>query len=202
MCEQYISLKTAIESRRSVYGIGRNVALSDDEIAGILNHCVKFAPSAYNSQSGRLALFLREQHEKLWDSVRDFYQQALPEEIYKQFEPKFQGFMAGYGTVLFFEEQDSIKDLQKRFPHIKDTFPVWSLQSSGMLQYSVWVSLEEKGLGASLQHYNPAIEKLGFKEWDIPKKWQLVAQMPFGSLEKPADPKTFLPIEERIKIFK
>lgn len=185
-----------------MYNIGRNVTFSDDEIAGIINHCVKYAPTAYNSQSGRVALLLGGKHEKLWDNVRDFYQQALPEEIYQQFEPKFQGFMAGYGTVLFFEEQDAIKDLQKRFPQMKDTFPTWSMQSSGMLQYSVWISLEEHGLGASLQHYNPAIQKLGFTELDIPKKWELVAQMPFGSLEKPADPKTFLPLEERVKIFK
>jgi uncharacterized protein len=202
MCEQYMSLGAALESRRSVYGIGRNVTLSDDEIAGIISHCVKFCPSAYNSQSGRVALLLGDAHEKLWDTVRDFYESALPDEVYKQFEPKFKGFMAGYGTVLFFEEQDTIKDLQRRFPQVKDTFPLWSLQSSGMLQYSVWVSLEEKGLGASLQHYNPAIQKLGFKEWDIPKKWELVAQMPFGSVEKQPDPKTFLPLEDRVKVFK
>ncbi len=202
MCEPYISLTEALETRRSVYGIGRNVTLSDGEIAGIISHCVQFAPSAYNSQSGRVALLLGENHEKLWNTVQDFYQSTLPEEIYSQFEPKFQGFTAGYGTVLFFEDQDTIKAMQKSYPHIKDTFPLWSLQSSGMLQYSVWVSLEEKGLGASLQHYNAAINKIGSKEWDIPPKWDLVAQMPFGSLEEQPGPKTFLPLEKRVKVFK
>lgn len=202
MCEQYISLAQAIENRRSLYGIGRNVALSDDEIAGVISHCVKFAPTAYNSQSGRAALLLRDAHEKLWDQTRELYRNTLPREIFEQLEPKFLGFRAGHGTVLFFEEQDAITDLQKRFPHIKDIFPIWSLESSGMLQYSIWVSLEEKGLGASLQHYNPVIDKMVFREWDIPGNWQLVAQMPFGSVEQQPDPKTFLPLEERVKIFK
>lgn len=202
MCTNSITLSQAIFNRRSVYGIGKDVPLTDEAIEGVLLHSVKFGPSPYNAQGGRAVLLLHGHHQKLWDFVLDYYENMLPEEIFNQIKEKLLGFAAGYGTVLFFEDQDTVKALQKRFPKVKDTFPSWSLQASGMLQYSVWVSLEEKGLGASLQHYNAVLEKKVQEEWNIPKSWQLISQMPFGNITKKPDEKTFLPLEERIKVFK
>ena len=38
-------------------------------------------------------------------------------------------------------------------------------------------------------------------QWlDLPKNWQMVAQMPFGSIEQEAGDKTFLPLDSRLKI--
>jgi predicted oxidoreductase (fatty acid repression mutant protein) len=202
MCTNSISLSQAIFYRRSIYGIGKDVSLTDEAIEGIIRHSVKAGPSPYNSQSGRAALLLHEHHQKLWDYAIHFYEKTLPEEFAASIKEKLLGFAAGYGTVLFFEDQETVKSLQKRFPKVKDTFPSWSLQASGMLQYSVWISLEEKGLGASLQHYNSVLDRFVKETWDIPGSWELIAQMPFGNITKDPDAKTFLPIEERVKVFK
>ena len=35
------------------------------------------------------------------------------------------------------------------------------MTAAGMLQLAVWTALAEKGLGASLQHYNPLIDDGG-----------------------------------------
>ena len=93
-------------------------------------------------------------------------------------------------------------NLQRNFPLYADNFPLWSLQSSGMLQYMVWAALENEGAGASLQHYNPLIDDAVAAEWKLPASWKLISQMPVGSREAPAGEKTFEPIEKRVKVFK
>jgi len=57
-------------------------------------------------------------------------------------------------------------------------------------------------VGASLQHYNPLIDDFVVNEWNLPRTWRLVAQMPFGSIENKADDKTYLSVDDRVKIFK
>ncbi len=102
---------------------------------------------------------------------------------------------------MFFEDEAVIESLQKQFPSYKDAFPAFSSQSSGMLQFVVWTALEQEGLGASLQHYNPIIDSAVKAEWGIPPNWKLMSQMPFGKpLVNPGE-KTFQPLEDRIKFF-
>ena len=67
-------------------------------------------------------------------------------------------FKAGYGTVLFLEDEAVVKSLQEQFAAYAENFPIWSNQASGMHQLVVWAALEAEGLGASLQHYNPLID--------------------------------------------
>ena len=90
-------------------------------------------------------------------------------------------FKAGYGTVLFFEDEAIVKSLQEKFVAYAENFPIWSHQASGMHQLVVWTGLEAEGLGASLQHYNPLIDDEVKQEWNVPANWKLIAQMPFGN---------------------
>lgn len=127
----------------------------------------------------------------------------IGEDAFAKTEEKINSsFACGYGTVLFFEEQNIIETLQKSFPLYADNFPVWSEQASGMLQFAVWTLLEDAGFGASLQHYNPLIDSEVHRAWNIPAEWKLRAQMPFGSPTAVPSEKEFLPIEERVKVFK
>ncbi|MNU09462.1 hypothetical protein D3C72_2560420 [compost metagenome] len=66
----------------------------------------------------------------------------------------------------------------------------------------MWTALEEEGLGASLQHYNPLIDEHVKNEWKLPENWKLIAQMPFGAPTFEPGDKEFQPIEERVKSFK
>ena len=43
-----------------------------------------------------------------------------------------RSFAAGYGTVLFFEDTNVVRDLQQKFPGYAGNFPVWSEQTSAM----------------------------------------------------------------------
>jgi predicted oxidoreductase (fatty acid repression mutant protein) len=95
-----------------------------------------------------------------------------------------------------------LKELKKRFPTYRKNMKIWTQQANGMLQFMIWQILAENNIGASLQHYNEIIEEDLYSMYDLPKNWELVAQMPFGSIEKEPAEKTYLPLEGRIKIFK
>ena len=71
-----------------------------------------------------------------------------------------------------------------------------------MLQFAVWTLLEEAGLGASLQHYNPLIDEAVKRVWQIPDSWQLLAQMPFGAPAGAPGEKAFEPLERRVKVYR
>ncbi len=192
----------AVKDRRSYYDIAKEAAVSDERLRELIEHAVKHAPSAFNSQSSRVALLLGEHHHKLWDITKEALRQIVPAAQFDATGEKMDSFRNGYGTVLFFEDQSVVKGLQQQFPAYADNFPVWSEHATGMLQYIIWAGLESEGLGASLQHYSPLIEAAVKREWQIPAEWKLVAQMPFGKPAGLPGAKEFKPLEERVKVFK
>lgn len=110
--------------------------------------------------------------------------------------------------------------MKDRSPAFADYFPIWSANTAGMVQLTVWTALAAEGLGASLQaspqfplycqfyltlilqHFNPVIDEAVQKEFNLPSTWALTAQMPFGKPSQPPNPnKAFIPITERVKVF-
>jgi uncharacterized protein len=191
-----------IKDRRTYYAIGKQSPISDDKIVEEVEYAVLHTPTAFNSQSGRAAVLLGSEHEALWNIVLEELRKVVPAEAFAATEERINSFRQGYGTVLFFEDQTVVEGLQAQFPLYKDNFPIWSQQASGMLQYIVWTLLEEDGLGVSLQHYNPLIDREVFKRWNLPQNWKLIGEMPFGSPLRDPEEKELLPIESRVKVFK
>ncbi|MFC3770677.1 nitroreductase family protein [Paenibacillus sp. GCM10012303] len=193
---------TAVEARRSIYAISSEQVVSDERIEQVINHAVKHTPSSFNSQSARVVVLLGDKHKKLWDITTETLRKIVPVDQFGPTADKMNAFASGYGTVLFFEDHAVIESLQQQFASYSDNFPIWSMQSSGMLQYVIWTSLELEGFGASLQHYNPLIDEAVKQEWNIPASWKLMAQMPFGKPTAPAGEKQFKPLEERVRYLK
>jgi uncharacterized protein len=193
---------TSVQERRSIYGISKESPVSDERILEVINNAVKHAPTAFNSQTGRVLVLFGEHHNRLWDITKEILRKKVPAEKFAPTEEKMNSFRSGYGSVLYFEDQSVVEGLQNKFPSYKDNFPIWSQQGSGILQFIVWTSLENEGLGASLQHYNPLIDEDVKKEWSVPDSWKLIAQMPFGKSTAPAGDKEFMALEERVKVFK
>ncbi len=193
----------ALKHRRTYYSISNHSPILDQEIECIVNTAVRNVPSAFNSQTTRVVLLLGESHKKLWQIVKDTLKKIVPEEAFVKTEEKIDhSFACGYGTVLFFEDQLIVKELQKAFPAYQDKFPEWSLQTSGMHQFVIWTMLEDAGLGASLQHYNPLIDDEVRRTWHLPEHWHLIAEMPFGTPVQGPGEKEYLPLEDRVKIFR
>ncbi|MDR3194687.1 MAG: nitroreductase family protein [Tannerella sp.] len=192
----------AVKHRRSYYAITKSSPVGDAEIEKMVHRVVTYVPTAFNSQSSRLVLLLGDHHTKLWNIVGKELRKIVPPEAFAGTERKIGSFSAGYGTVLYFEDESVVKHLQESYPLYKDNFPVWSTQGSAMHQITLWTLLTDAGLGVSLQHYNPLIDDEVRRTWDLPADWKLIAQMPFGAPVQEPDPKTFLPLEERVRVFK
>lgn len=194
-------VKTALAKRRSYYDLSDASPVSDREIEEIVDFAALHTPSAFNSQSARLVLLLGENNKKLWEIVREALRKINPPESFGPTDKKITAFAAGHGTVLFFEDQAVIAELQQSFPLYKDSFPWFSMNSSGMVQHVVWVLLRDAGLGASLQHYGNLIEVDVAKAWNLPSSWRLIAQMPFGAPSSEPDPKPKKPVADLVKVF-
>ena len=192
---------TAVKNRRSYYNITNEAIISNEKLKELIELAVEHSPSAFNSQSSRAVLLLGEEHKKLWDIALNKLKPLVSEENFVNTKQKIESFAAGYGTVLYYEEQTTVRALQDNFPLYSDNFPTWSEHASAILQFVIWTALEAEGFGASLQHYNPLIDVEVAKTWDIPGDWKLIAQMPFGKPAGPAGDKSFLPIDTKVKVF-
>ncbi|KGA96438.1 nitroreductase [Alkalihalobacillus alcalophilus ATCC 27647 = CGMCC 1.3604] len=192
----------AVEQRRTVRVVEKDSPISDERIIEVVSRVVKHSPTAFNSQSSTVAILFGEQHDTFWQMTKDILKSNVSREQFELTEKKLNGFQSGYGTVLFFDDEEITNAYEKEKPKFKGKFTAWSEQSSGMQQVAVWTALEQEGLAASIQHYNPIVDEKMKEKWDIPIKWRLIAQMPFGiAAENPVE-KSFLPIEERVKVFR
>lgn len=197
--EQFL---TAVRHRRSIYGISKEKVIPNSRVKQIVEEAVKYSPSAFNSQSARVLVLFDQHSDKLWQLTTEILRAKTGGgDSFKATEDRMKGFSAGYGTVLFFEDQTVVEELKNKFPSYAAAFEPYSYQSSGMLQYIVWTALEQEGLGASLQHYQPLIDETVQKEFNIPSTWKLLAQMPFGKQAVQPNEKQFQPLDERVKVF-
>lgn len=193
------SFKDALKARRTFYQIDNKPTLSDKEIRDLIRFAVEYVPSAFNSQTTRVVLLTGRAHEKLWAIVKDTLRKLVPADAFARTEQKVDGsFACGYGTVLYFEDMSIVRGLQESFPAYKDNFPVWAEQTDAMHQLVIWTMLEDAGMGASLQHYNPLIDDEVRKTWNLPDDWKLIAQMPFGTPVAQPGPKEVISLDKRV----
>ena len=193
----------AVKGRRSIRLLGDEKIVPEARIEEIVRDALVFVPSGFNSQSTRLVLLFGEAHKKLWKLTLDALEKvASPERFPKTVQKINTAFASGYGTILFYEDQAVVEHLATAFPSYAKTFPDWSHHTNAMHQFAIWTALSEEGLGVSLQHYNPLIDEPIAAEWDIPRDWKLIAQMPFGKPLVGPDEKPVLPLEERLRILR
>ena len=129
------------KQRRSIYSIGKNVNVSTEKLQELIKKTIAEAPSAFNSQSSRAVILFGDAHEQVWNITLETLRKIVPAEAFAATEGKINGaFKAGFGTVLFFEDQSVVEGLQKQFPLYADNFPVWSEHSTGIAQYATWLA--------------------------------------------------------------
>lgn len=191
-----------LKNRRSIYAIGKDVSLSDEEITALIKEVVRESPTAFNSQTQRVVILFGEANQKLWTLTEEALKPLTPEEAFKNTQAKLKGFASGKGTVLFFEDHSVVKNLQEQFPLYADNFPSWSEQSTGIAAVNVWTALAQEKIGASLQHYNPVIDDAVAKEWNIPTSWVLRSQLVFGSIATNPGEKEYMKDEDRFRVIK
>ena len=196
------TLQHLAEKRRSIYALSDQLPVSNDEIVKLVEHAVLHTPSAFNSQSTRIVVLFGDDHNKLWQITEDTLRDIVDnEEQFAATKQKMDGFKAGAGTIMFFEDHSVVRDMQAAAPLYADKFPIWADQTNAMHQYIIWTALASIDVGANLQHYNPIIDKKVAEEWNIDEHCELNAQMVFGAIEQPAGDKAFKPVDERMQVF-
>ncbi|KAJ9625797.1 putative nitroreductase [Taxawa tesnikishii (nom. ined.)] len=197
-----MSFLDAVANRRSNYVLTDKIPISDDRVVELATAAIKNVPSSFNSQSARMVVLLNDEHKKFWEITKEVLKPQVPEDKFGATEKKLDGFKAGHGTILFFEDPKPVKDLQSAFPLYATHFPQWSEHTSAMHQYMMWCALEAEGCGANLQHYNPVVDQRAKNEWNIDLEWELKAQLVFGGnpegYEKMLPEKSFRPTEGRL----
>ncbi|MCH4095325.1 MAG: nitroreductase family protein [Acidaminococcus provencensis] len=191
----------AIANRRTNYALGKNIPVSKEQVVETVQKLVHEVPSAFNMQSGRIIIATGENHDKIWNITMETLRKIVPAEAFGRTEDKIKGFAAVYGTILYFDETATVKNMQEQFPAYADNFPIWAQQANGMMQFAIWTALTDLGLGVNIQHYNPLIDEEVKKTFGVPDSWQLIAEMPFGEALQAPNAITKLPIDERVKVF-
>lgn len=193
----------AISQRRSNYLLDNISPVATTQILDTIDTVLSVVPSPFNVQSARIVVLFDEQHIALWDIVEQALKSRIPADIFERSRQKLhRSFRAGFGTILIYEDIEVLNQLRINVPDYAENVDRWSEQSSGMLQFALWTALEDMGLGASLQHYNPLIDKAVSERWLINDSWRLIAQMPFGlPKDNPAPHIQKLPIHQRRLVF-
>lgn len=189
--------------RRSIYALGDQLTNSPEEIYDLIITAIKNSPTAFNSQTVRAVVLFGKSSDKVWDIVEVALKEVVKDpQAFAKTQQKITSFRAGFGTVLFLTETDTVHELEKQFPAYADNFADWAEQGIGGAQQAVWTALAEQQIGASLQHYNPLIDDAIHQAFNLPDSWQLRAEMPFGSIEAPAGNKDFRDDSEKFKLIK
>ena len=195
------TLAASLKNRRSVYALGKNSGVSAKDIVALVKETTDFVPSAFNGQSQRTIVLSGEAHTAFWGIVMETLRKIVPAANFAKTEAKINGFAEGEGTILFFDDEAVTNHLIKAFPLYAENFKPWAEQQNGMLQLAVWLALEDQGLGANLQHYNPLIDEEVKAKWGIAKDWKLRAEMVYGKKLADADPREHQKIDSRVLAF-
>lgn len=190
-----MELKKILEKRRSIYNIGNDLPISEDEVTTLVKNLTELVPDAFDMKSARVIILFNEKHHFFWDTVFNIFDGKISRE-------KIESFKSGAGTILYFYDKNVVQVLQEKFPLYAQNFPIWANQANGMLQFTIWSGLAEKGIGANLQHYNPVIDKKIKEIFNIPESYEFVAQMPFGNIKLEAPSKAKENIDTRVIVIK
>jgi len=189
-----------VEKRRTIYALGNNSDFSNEEIADRIRTVVKQAPTAFNSQTSRAVVLFGDANDKFWDHIYDVQKDVLEGDMWEMMSGVMVGSKSAIGTVLFFEDLEAVKVMPAQ--GIREE--AYKQNNNANAQYAVWLALAEMGLGASLQHFNVGYEHgfdKGTKEmFNLPDSFEMLAQMPFGSVEQEVGEKEHIDSDVQVKV--
>ncbi|MGO4937516.1 nitroreductase family protein [Fundicoccus sp. Sow4_H7] len=191
-----------VKNRRSIYAIGKESEYSIEQIVERLREVQNHVPTAFNSQTSRLVVLSGEANEKFWELIYTVQKDVLSQDMWDYMSPVIVGAKEGLGTVLFFEDREAVATM----PTQGQRTEAYKQNNSANAQYATWLALAEMNLGGSLQHFNIGYEQ-GFDSavremFDLPNSFEMIAQIPFGSIVQPAAEKEVIAGEEKVRLIK
>lgn len=188
-----------LKTRRSVYKLNNQLPISENKVIEIIKDVVKYVPDAFNMKSQRVLVITGNKNTEFWNGVYDILVSVTSGKISRD---KIDSFKTGFGTILYFYDRDVVDNYKKQFSLYANNFDIWAVQSNAMLQFAIWTAFANVEIGASLQHYNPVIDEMVRKKFDVSDNWVLNAQMPFGGIANNPEIKPEENVMQRIRIIK
>lgn len=111
-----------LKKRRSIYAIGKNIELNNEEITELIEGAVKNSPTAFNSQTVRAVITLGESSERVWDIVLDELRKvAKDDDAFLKTKEKSQlSRQVSNGTVFY--GNSNRQEIGKRFSALRRQF--------------------------------------------------------------------------------
>lgn len=97
------SFFNAVKDRRSIYALNKESPIPDEAIEELVKQTVLHAPSFFNTQSARLVVLLKKEHDVFWDMVKEVLKPMVPEDQFAATEQRLSMFRGGYGTVSLYQ---------------------------------------------------------------------------------------------------
>lgn len=88
-----------VKARRSVYMLKKESVIDDKKIQDIVAQALLHVPTSFNSQTTKMVLLLKGEHDKLWDITRSVLKAIVPEDAWEKTGQKMDMFQNAYGTV-------------------------------------------------------------------------------------------------------
>ena len=192
-----MSFFETLKTRRSVYKLNKKLPVAQDKVFEIIKDAVRYVPDAFNMKSQRVVIITGDKNQEFWNGVYDVLVSITSGAVSRE---RIDSFMAGYGTILYFYDNDVLNEYRKKFAQYAGNFDNWATQSNAMLQFAIWTGFADVGIGASLQHYNPVIDNMVQKMFNVPDNWILNAQMPFGGIAAEPEPKPADDVSSRVVV--
>lgn len=89
----------AVAKRRTYYPLEKKSPISDARIQEIIKEAILHVPSSFNSQSTRVVLLVKSEHEKLWDIAIEVLKGVVPADAFASTEQKLNMFKGAYASV-------------------------------------------------------------------------------------------------------
>ncbi|KAJ7726277.1 hypothetical protein DFH07DRAFT_782797 [Mycena maculata] len=165
-------------------------------LEAIVKTCVLHGPTPFNMQSSRAVLVTGAAHKKVWELVTEAIEKDLEGEAKEGALNRVAGFSAGYGSVLFFEDQKVIDDVHQTVPRVEHQGHRDAAAHGVDGALARGPRREPAAQRRLLRRARPE-----YSEGLLPSL-DLTAIMPFGDPAAPLSEKSFGPIEDRVKVFK
>lgn len=190
--------KEAYKQRHSQYNITAEWVAPKEQVVELLGDVLHHVPTHMNAQTVRMVLLTGEAHRKHWELIEQILINQIGEERYNDGtkEKIHNSFMSGIGTVVYFNDTRTTKQLQEKFPAYAHNFEKWAREVQGSHQFAVWTGLTRLGFGASLQHYIGMADDKVREQLGVPAEWEFIAHMPFGKVVEPAQAQDKLPLSQ------
>lgn len=118
----------SLAKRRSYYKLNKELPVSQEEVVKTIEAMTEVVPDAFNMKSARVIVALKDNQDKLWDTIYDAFGGKVP-------RAKIDSFKAAAGTILYYYDENLVKALQEKSRHSCE--PV---ESVGQIQSSAQIS--------------------------------------------------------------